>query len=192
MLGTPAYMAPEQARGENEIVDRRADVFALGSILCTILTGEPAFTGASAVDILRKAGRAELADALARLEGCGAEPELTALARDCLAAEPKDRPADAGVVAGRMTAYLAGVQERLRSAELARAAESARAEEARGTAVAAEARAAAERRARRLTGALAATVLLAGGLGGGRLAVDRARAAGPGPRGGRASQHRGP
>ena len=61
-------------------------------------------------------------------------------------------------MAGRITAYLAGVQERLRAAELARAAEAARAEEA-------EAKAAAERRARRLTRALAATVLLAGGLG---------------------------
>ena len=79
------------------------------------------------------------------------------MARECLAAEPKDRPADAGIVAGRITGYLAGVQERLRAAELARAAEAARAQEA-------EAKAAAERRARRLTRALAATVLIAAGV----------------------------
>ena len=159
VLGTPAYMAPEQARGETEAIDRRADVFALGSILCEILTGAPAFAGGRSTEIIRSARRADTAAALGRLEHCGADLELLALARDCLAAVAKDRPADAGVVAGRMTAYLAGVQERLRAAELSRAAESARAQEA-------EAKASAERRARRLTAALAATVLLAGVLGG--------------------------
>ena len=117
----PAYMAPEQARGEIDRVDERADVFALGSILCEILTGQPAFTGRTSGEILRKAARGDLADALARLDACGADAELIALARDCLAAEPEDRPRDAGAVAERITAYLAGVQERLRRGRAGRA-----------------------------------------------------------------------
>jgi tetratricopeptide (TPR) repeat protein len=159
VLGTPAYMAPEQARGETDSIDRPADVFALGSILCEILTGSPAFSGSGSIEVLRSAARADTAEALSRLAHCGADLELLALARDCLAGLARDRPADAGVVAERITAYLAGVQERLREAELSRAAESARAHEA-------EAKVSAERYARRLTAVLAATVLMAGLLGG--------------------------
>jgi eukaryotic-like serine/threonine-protein kinase len=66
VLGTPSYMAPEQARGEVVRLDERCDVFALGSILCKILTGEPAFIGRSSGEIQRKASRGELKDALNR------------------------------------------------------------------------------------------------------------------------------
>ena len=41
VMGTPAYMPPEQALGQVDRVDERSDVFALGSILCEILTGVP-------------------------------------------------------------------------------------------------------------------------------------------------------
>ena len=119
-MGTPAYMPPEQAGGDLDRLDERADVFALGSILCEVLTGRPAFTGRTVGEIHRKAARGDLADAFGRLDACGADTELAGLARDCLACEPEDRPRDAGAVAGRLTAYLAGVQDRLRTAELAR------------------------------------------------------------------------
>jgi serine/threonine-protein kinase len=145
VLGTPAYMAPEQARGELDVVDERADVFGLGAILCEILTGQPPFTGSSAGETLRKAGRGEVGEAFGRLDGSGAEPELIALAKESLAPERDDRPRCAGIVAERITAYLAGVQERLRQTELARVEAHARAEE--------------ERKRRKLTLGLAAAVL---------------------------------
>jgi Flp pilus assembly protein TadD len=153
VLGTPAYMAPEQARGELDTVDERADVFGLGSILCEILTGRPAYTGQTSVELCRQAEHAELADALARLDACGADGELVALARSCLAAAPKDRPRDAGVVAAGLTAYLAGVEQRLRAVGLAQAK--------------AEARAAEERKRLLLRVWLAAALLVIALLGGG-------------------------
>ena len=152
VMGTPSYMSPEQARGEIERMDERGDVFALGSILCEILTRTPAFTGRSSGEIIRKAAKGETAAALTRLAGCGAEADLIALATDCLAVEPEDRPPDAGLVAHRITAYLAGVQERVQAAE-------------RGDAVAI-AKAIEERRRRKVQLALAASVMAFTALGG--------------------------
>jgi serine/threonine-protein kinase len=163
VLGTPGYMAPEQARGEIEAVDERADVFGLGAILCEILTGEPAFVGRSLGETLRKAGRGELAEAFAGLEACGADAELIGLAKDCLAPEREDRPGRAGTVAERITAYLTGVQEKLRTAELARVEANARAE--------------AERKRQKLTLALAALImaLMTVGVGGAAVYVQQRR-----------------
>ena len=53
MMGTPGYMAPEQARGEPD-VGPAADVFALGCVLYRCLTGRPAFTGEDAISVLLK------------------------------------------------------------------------------------------------------------------------------------------
>jgi tetratricopeptide (TPR) repeat protein len=112
VLGTPAYMAPEQARGEVESLDQRADVFGLGAMLCEILTGQPAYVGKGFTEVHSKAVRADLADAFARLERCGADAELVGLCQACLAAERYDRPGDAGAVAEPLSAHLQGVFRR--------------------------------------------------------------------------------
>jgi tetratricopeptide (TPR) repeat protein len=151
ILGTPSFMAPEQARGE--AIDSRADVFALGGILFAVLTGAPPFRGKTVSDVHRRAMSGDLSEAYARLKDCGADAELIALCRRCLNPVAAARPANGQAVADELTAYLNGVQERLRQAELAEAA--------------ARARAAEEIKRRRLTLALAATTLLAVTLGGG-------------------------
>jgi tetratricopeptide (TPR) repeat protein len=52
ILGTPGYMAPEQARGERETVDRRCDLFSLGVILYELCSGHRAFPGDTPVEVL--------------------------------------------------------------------------------------------------------------------------------------------
>jgi serine/threonine-protein kinase len=131
VLGTPAYMAPEQARGEVDHLDERCDVFGLGAILCEILTGRPAFPGDTQVDSHRRAMKGDLQETFARLEDCGADPELVQLAQRCLAADKEDRPRQAAAVSATVAQYQAGVRERLRQAEIDRASARVKAAEER-------------------------------------------------------------
>ncbi|QDU66184.1 protein kinase domain-containing protein [Engelhardtia mirabilis] len=146
VMGTPWYMPPEQARGEVELMDERSDVFALGALLCEILTGEPPFRG-DRVQALRSARAGELQPALLALRNCGAEPELLSLAQSSLAEHVTDRPRDAMAFANALTAHFALQDETARRAEVAAAAARVEARE--------------ERRRRKLGLALAGAVLVA-------------------------------
>ncbi len=152
VMGTPAYMSPEQARGEVDRLDERGDVFSLGAILCEILTGTPPFPGERDVALTRGAN-AELGETLERVDGCGADADLIDLCKHCLMPNPSERPRSAEVLAQRLHAHLVSVEERARRAQIAAAQAQVRAYE--------------ERKARKLTLALAisvlATVLLGGG-----------------------------
>jgi serine/threonine protein kinase len=57
VLGTPAFMPPEQAAGETEKIDRRSDVFGLGAVLCALLTGKPPYLGFDAESVRLNAVR---------------------------------------------------------------------------------------------------------------------------------------
>lgn len=54
LLGTPQYMAPEQATGQHDKVDERTDIFALGAIVYEMLSGQPAFSGANIPEVVFK------------------------------------------------------------------------------------------------------------------------------------------
>lgn len=118
----PAYMAPECFRGDWKKVDAHADVFALGGILLVILTGQPTYVGESAVDKIQKASAGDLSEAHNRLDRCGEEVELIAIAKRCLDPDPTNRPANAKEVAALISAYRNALNERVRTSEAQRLA----------------------------------------------------------------------
>ena len=90
MMGTPGYMAPEQIDDASS-VDARADVFSLGCLLYWLLTGQPAFEGTTALELLGNVA----SDRHRSLPT--SHPQHTLVQR-CLARNPADRPADANAV----------------------------------------------------------------------------------------------
>jgi serine/threonine protein kinase/Tol biopolymer transport system component len=90
ILGTAAYMAPEQARGNT--VDRRADIWALGCVLYEMLTGRRAFDGASAVEVISDVLKTD-PDWAALPAGTPAV--VRSLLRRCLQKDPSRRLRDA-------------------------------------------------------------------------------------------------
>jgi len=91
ILGTAAYMAPEQARGG--AVDKRADIWAFGVVFYEMLTGERLFAEGSVVDTLSAVMRKEID--LGRLPAT-TPPRLRELVRRCLERDPKRRLRDIG------------------------------------------------------------------------------------------------
>jgi len=120
VMGTPGYMAPEQARGET--VDARADVFSLGATLIAILTGRPAFAGSTLRESLDMAANAKLEETYLRLDESGFDAELVELAKRCVSPDPNARPKNGEMVAQEVASYRSSVDLRLRQAELEKAA----------------------------------------------------------------------
>ncbi|MCA9065854.1 MAG: serine/threonine protein kinase, partial [Planctomycetaceae bacterium] len=118
ILGTYAYMPPEQARGQIAQISRRADVFSLGAVLCAILTGAPPYTDDDHQMIRQKAESCDLELALNRLAHCGADAPWIELAAACLAEFPDDRPPSASEISLRVSTIRRNSEARRKQIEL--------------------------------------------------------------------------
>ncbi|MFN7736024.1 MAG: PAS domain S-box protein [Pirellula sp.] len=110
VMGTPYYLAPEQARGE--VVDYRADVFSLGGILCHLLTGSPPFQGSKLFEVYQKSVAGDVSCAFEQLDRCGAPIPIVQLAKRCLDPNVEGRPANASGLVETLRNYLESGQRR--------------------------------------------------------------------------------
>lgn len=97
VVGTPKYMAPEQARGEQAGLGPHTDVYALGVILYEMLTGEVPFTGANTIEVLNKVREAEPVPP--RLKQPKVPVDLETICLKCLRKSPADRYSSALMLA---------------------------------------------------------------------------------------------
>ncbi len=121
VMGTPGYMAPEQARGDLEAIGPASDVWSLGAILYELVTGTPAVTGLDSQQKLAQS--ADLTLVPVRVVNPDVPPDLAALTERAMAPDPADRFTDAVALAeelerwragGRVAGYTYGAQDLVR------------------------------------------------------------------------------
>jgi serine/threonine protein kinase len=138
VLGTPSYMAPEQALGEVHRVDHRADVYGLGATLYAMLTGHPPFQGATWLRVLTEV--VHRAPTPPSQFARGLDPELEAICLRCLEKDPDRRYPSALALAEDLSACarrLRGATPRV--ADLTDQAETLRDSRRRGSSLLAQA-----------------------------------------------------
>jgi len=112
VLGTPAYMPPEQARGQRELHGLPSDVYALGAVLYCLLTGRPPYRGSSALHVLRQVLEGSPVPVALAAQGKPVPAELAAICAKAMEREMDARYPDAEALAREVVAWLDGARRR--------------------------------------------------------------------------------
>ncbi|MCA9570123.1 MAG: serine/threonine protein kinase, partial [Myxococcales bacterium] len=108
VLGTPAYMSPEQALGRNDQLDGRSDVFSLGLILAELVTLRPAASGKDTLQLVGRMQAARIEPLRHHDAGRRLDPGLVAIVGRCTQERPQDRYATATALAEDVRHLLRG------------------------------------------------------------------------------------
>ena len=108
VVGTPAYMPPEQARGLVDEMDERSDIYSLGALLYELLTVVPPFTGRNPWDILERVCGEDPVPPSEKAPGREIPPELDAVVLKCMAKDREDRYQSVQELKDEIALFLAG------------------------------------------------------------------------------------
>jgi eukaryotic-like serine/threonine-protein kinase len=106
IMGTPSYMAPEQARGDTKLAGPPADIYALGAMLYEMITGRPPFKGVSAMDTVKQVLEQDPVSP-SRIQ-FHVPRDLETICMKCLQKEPRKRYTTAKEMADDLNRYLRG------------------------------------------------------------------------------------
>src|SRR5207237_4977947 len=104
VLGTPSYMAPEQAAGNNDAVSSATDVYGLGAVLYQLLTGHPPFAGGTTYETIKLLLDSEPRQP--RLWNSKIDRDLSTISLKCLEKDPKRRYSSALALAEDLERWL--------------------------------------------------------------------------------------